>query len=152
MLQFDKDGHLYPHEPIKTDLPTFEATFVTNPHRRVIFVEFCEFLKGLEGLELGPFFVWVNGSFVTQKLFPKDIDVVVFVGHQNFPEKELLLKKNLYKSATLDCYFAISYPEGHPMQALFKMDRAEWLFLYVGTRRNPKTGKRSSKGFIQLDF
>ena len=152
MLQFDENGYLIPYGPIESNLETIEQVFAKSPHRRKLFEEYLSFVETLKMLKLGPFFQWVNGSFVTQKTVPKDIDVVTFVDYRNFPEKEDVLKQSLFKTKTLDCYFAISYPEGHNLHNLFYMDKAEWLFLYATTRRDIKTGKMGNKGFIQLKF
>lgn len=152
MLQFDENGYLTPYGPIESNLETLEEVFAQSQHRQKLFEEYLSFVETLKSLELGSFFQWVNGSFVTRKPVPKDIDVVTFVDYRNFPEKEAVLKQSLFKTKILDCYFTIFYPEKHPLHNLFKMDKAEWLYLYATTRRNIKTGKMGNKGFIQLNF
>lgn len=152
MLQFDENGYLTPYGPIESNLETLEEVFAQSQHRQKLFEEYLSFVETLKSLELGSFFQWVNGSFVTRKPVPKDIDVVTFVDYRNFPEKETVLKQSLFKTKILDCYFTIFYPEKHPLHNLFKMDKAEWLYLYATTRRNIKTGKMGNKGFIQINF
>ncbi len=152
MLLFDENGFLIPFEPIKTDLESFKETFVTNSHREKLFEEYLIFLHSLKELGLDKFFQWVNGSFVTKKTFPNDIDVVTFLDYRNLPLMEEKLSSRLFKTNTLDCYFVISYPEEHRSHNLYKMDYAEWKFLFSTTRRDLKTGKTGKKGFIQIDF
>ncbi|MDO8368921.1 MAG: hypothetical protein Q7T20_19140 [Saprospiraceae bacterium] len=152
MMLFDENGFLTPFEPIRTDLETVKETFATNTHRENLFEEYLVFLRTLRELDLSNFFQWINGSFVTQKTFPKDIDVVTFLNYQNLPFIEEKLSPNLFKSNTLDCYFVIIYPEEHSLHNLYNMDRAEWNFLFSTTRRNRKTGKMLKKGFVQLNF
>jgi len=93
-------------------------------HRRAIFEEYLALVEALRNLEIGPFFQWINGSCVTQKAHPRDLDVVTFVDFGNFQGKEDVLKKNFYASSTLDCYFVVSYPEGYPAYTLFRLDLA----------------------------
>lgn len=152
MLLFDENGFLIPFEPIKTDLETFKETFVTNPHRENLFEEYLVFLHMIKELGLDRFFQWINGIFVTKKPFPNDVDVVTFLDYRNLPFVEDMLSSRLYKTNTLDCYFVVSYPRDHQLHNLYKMDCAEWNFLFSTTRRDMKTGKKSSKGFVQIDF
>ncbi|MBC7774250.1 MAG: hypothetical protein H7246_02330 [Phycisphaerae bacterium] len=152
MTLFDENGFLSPFGPIKTDLENFKETFVTNSHRENLFEEYLVFLHTLKELGLGSFFQWINGSFATKKTFPNDIDVVTFLDYRNLPLMEEKLSHRLYNTKTLDCYFVISYPEDHQSHNLYKMDYAEWNFLFSTTRRDMKTGKTKNKGFIQLDF
>lgn len=152
MLDFDPNGFLLPHGPIEADIEILEASFAFNQHRRSIFEEYLAFVEALRNLGIGPFFQWINGSFVTQKARPRDIDVVTFVDFGNSFGKEDILKKNFYASSTLDCYFVISYPEDHPAYDLFRLDLAEWHHLFASTRRDKRTGKVENKGFLQLKF
>jgi len=59
-----------------------------NQHRRAIFEEYLALVEALRNLEIGPFFQWINGSCVTQKAHPRDLDVVTFVNFGNFQGKE----------------------------------------------------------------
>ncbi len=152
MLHFDKSGYLIPDAPIEIDLLTFEKIFVFNDHRRKLFNEYLNLINLLSGLGIGNYFQWVDGSFVSQKPMPQDIDIVTFVNYRNFPDLENVLSALFVNSTGIDCYFVISYPEEHPSHNVYKLDIAEWRFLFSTTRRDKKTGKRVKKGFIQLNF
>jgi len=152
MMQFDENGFLTPFKIIETDFEEFKETFVTNTRREYLFEEYFRFLQTLQGLGLGSFFQWINGSFVTQKNAPKDMDVVTFIDYRNLSSKTEKALPKIFRTETLDCYFVVSYPEEHKSYNLYKMDRAEWYFLFSTTRRDMKTGKTWNKGFVQLNF
>ena len=78
MLQFDEKGFLIPYEVIPSDWETFSTTF-TEGIRRNSLTENLELYFQNFQKEISPVFkVWVNGSFVTQKVNPEDIDFVIF--------------------------------------------------------------------------
>ncbi len=152
MLNFDENGFLTPFRAIQTDLETVRNTFVYNERRAAIFKNYEEFLDRFQAMGFTGYFQWLNGSFVTQKTNPGDLDVVTFIPILQFEKHESQLKRQLWNSPLLDCFFERLFPENHPMVNVSKMDMAEWNALYCTTRRDKITFKRYSKGFIQLNF
>lgn len=53
------------------------CSFCNNSRRMLIYNKFCEFLSKLEQFNI-QIEVWIDGSFVTKKEEPDDIDVVLF--------------------------------------------------------------------------
>lgn len=82
-LTFDDNGYLLPHDAIHADLEVLEEAFASNDHRRWLFGKLLSLLEKLILQDIGDSVVllWVNGSFVTGKDLPKDIDLVVFIHH-----------------------------------------------------------------------
>ncbi|MEO6038309.1 MAG: hypothetical protein ABIQ93_07850 [Saprospiraceae bacterium] len=147
MLTFDEFGHLIADQPIESDLAEVEAVFVFNEKRRLIFADLLAFLEELTAMGIGDFQVWIDGSFVTKKVNPKDMDCVFFLNYQVFDKNESRLRqiRNDYKLA-IDSYFIPIFPENHPHFNHYNLDRVDWLFLFSRDRQ------RRKKGFLQLEF
>jgi hypothetical protein len=146
MFLFDENGYLTPYEPILVDYETFVKSFVNNEYRALIFREYKDMLEALFTLSKSTFQQWINGSFVTLKPRPKDIDVVTFIDYQVYSEQEELLGEIRRKYSKVDAYFIKHYPMHHPMRFITDFDRVEWLHLFSTDRR------RRPKGFIELNF
>lgn len=146
MLHFDENGYLTPDEPIVIDYETFVGEFVVNDHRAMIFSEYKDMVKDLAELSVGAFYQWINGSFVTRKAKPRDIDVVTFVHSEFYETNEAKLREIKQRYPTVDAYFVKDYPEDHSRRYITNFDRIEWLHLFSTDRR------RNKKGFIQINF
>ena len=72
-MNFNNYGNLEPATAIETNLNLFESIFTFNEHRGLIFQEYLLFLKRLEKIGLKEYYQWIDGSFVTQKIKPRDI-------------------------------------------------------------------------------
>ncbi len=155
-MTFDQYGYLTPYTVIETDLQTFERTFVTafaaSTTRPKIFMAYLDYLDQLRQIVGdGGFYQWLDGSFVTKKLDPKDIDFVTFldfkVYRKNKLQFETLRKQRLKKDNLTDAYFVKTYPLNHKNRHLFEFDCIEWLFDF-GKSQNPKR----DKGIIKINF
>ena len=65
--------------------------------------------------------VWVDGSFLTEKINPEDVDLVLRVpadfydsATQNQRDSVNWLASNLRDAHHCDSYFFMEWPEGHP--------------------------------------
>ncbi len=151
-MQFDENGYLQPYKITEIDIYTFEKIFVFNDDRRRLFDEYLNYIILLKQFELGNFFQWIDGSFISTKSKPNDIDIVTFIDHEKH-EKYFKEITNLQKQFTgLDTYFVKVFPENHLSEFVYKLDRTEWDFQFSFSRKNPKTGKSSKKGFVQINF
>jgi hypothetical protein len=92
MLQFDEKGHLIPYDIIELTLAEFEVFFVEGledrAHRRGLFDNYLRYLEALKAVVEAPFYQWVDGSFVTLKSSPKDIDVLTFIEYEKLNVKK----------------------------------------------------------------
>jgi len=85
--------------------------------------------KGIEG-EL-----WIDGSFLTEKLHPKDSDVVLQIQHdfrkRATPEQVQFIKwfgtADLKPAYLCDSHYFYQYPDGHALYGEGEWDRAYWI-------------------------
>lgn len=84
-LDFDEFGNLTPYKIIETDLITLEAYFVTafpkSKTRKRLFENYLSYIYRFQDEVFPIFEQWIDGSFVTQKENPKDIDIVTFLDY-----------------------------------------------------------------------
>ena len=148
-LQFDKNGCLEPYDIILTDLDILEASLVTNEYRRMIFEDYLMFLENLKQLGIGTFYQWIDGSFVTKKYKPNDIDVVTFIEYQAFNKREKLFSELYWnrKQSKVDSCFVRVYPDDHEFSIRTKYDQVEYLHDFTRDNRN-----KLEKGIIQINF
>ena len=158
-MEFDLIGHLSPYTVIPSTFETFEEmlvqSFPTNSTRHVILEGYKQYLTCLKNVLNCPFYQWVDGSFVTDKLNPNDIDIVTFVNHDVFSRKERELmgliapeSKLIYK---VDAAFVQFFPPNHKLHYATQWDINFWKKFYGNTR--PDAFKNQMpKGFIQLNF
>ncbi len=147
-IRFDENGFIKPYVAVETDLETFQTLFVFNPHRTRLFDEYLEFLRTLKTMNIGHFYQYIDGSYTTQKEYPRDIDFVSFVDstfYRKFERKLHEISKN-FKQCGLDAYFEPVFPETHFMSAVTRYNTADWKQLYGHNRQARR------KGFIQLNF
>ena len=151
-LNFDSQGHLVPHDLIETDWESFVETFGWNNHRRALIELLRSFLIELDGFSIRSYTVWIDGSFVTQKEQPNDLDVVFIlpsITHQQF-ERDLRALMDQFDR--LDVYFVRMINANERDHFLYASDRAEWLFQFTMTKPNRITRQKFPKGFIQITW
>jgi Nucleotidyltransferase domain len=142
-LHFNQKGYLYPIDIFTIEYDNFKETYVFNDRRKNLFTEFDTFLTEIKQFLLEPFFIWINGSYVTQKMNPNDIDCVIFLENSifNFHESNLNLIKYKYKSLKIDSYFVKLGME------FTEYDKIEWRETFHKIRDS-----KEKKGFIQIDI
>jgi len=153
-LEYDIRGNLKPYDIIYTDWSTFRAEFVDafpqSSTRQVIFRNFSEYIEKLVPIIGTGFHQWIDGSFVTRKLDPRDIDIVTFVDastyYANEPEIDILRAYHRHHKTGVDEYFVKRYPETHRKHVFYEMDLFQWRNQFTTSRA------RKSKGFLQLNF
>lgn len=159
MLKFDEKGNLTPYNHIETSYEIFVENFVKSfpldSTRLQIFTNFERFLEEFRSKIYPHFKIWVNGSFVTQKTNPNDIDFLIFIKYDWFEVNTKALSdfktsiKQDYKD--LDVYFLIEYSENHKHRIFTDTDIFYWQDWFSKTRKN-HNGKSFQKGFIELNF
>ncbi|MEY4539011.1 MAG: hypothetical protein RLZZ306_768 [Bacteroidota bacterium] len=144
---FDEQGYLTPYDVQEITLKGFGETFATNESRQSLLVEYYAFIEHLNSLGINNFYQWIDGSFVTKKIAPKDIDVVSFIETKDFKknEKELLLLSKMFEN--IDCYFVEVFLKDDKKYFITQTDTSYWFHLFQGTRK-----PRVKKGFVQVNF
>jgi hypothetical protein len=152
-LQFNDQGLLMPAEAISVDLSIVQQYFVDafprSKTRARLFANFEIYIARLQK-ELFPWFeMWVDGSFVTKKENPKDIDVVVLLDFQVYDLKIKQLEKfysfSLEKEG-IDAYIVSVFPEGHHFFEDFERELGLW------RRRFTENREDGQKGFLKISL
>ena len=87
--------------------------------------------------------IWVDGSFLTQKIDPEDVDILFrtsgdFVNRVTTTQEQLigwfLQDDDVKDTYKCDTYLLIDYPDGHPEQAHSEWMRAYWVKQYGFSR------------------
>ena len=153
-LKFDDNGFLTPYGPILANFATVKRVFVdeftNSTNRHSIFKRYEELNARLLQLMPGGFTQWVDGSFISRKINPNDIDVLTFVDtilYQRY-EQTFRVLRNAFAVGygRVDANVIQVYPNGHPKLFLYESDYIEWLHSWSRTVQKP----RKSKGFIEL--
>ena len=141
-LNFDEYGNLTPYKVIEVDLTTFEAYFVTafpnSTTRKRLFENYLRYIYRFQD-EVFPFFEqWINGSFVTQKENPKDIDMVTFLDYEVYEKRGNKVLDKFWSFSLedegIDSYLVRDYPEHHPNFVETSAYKEKWSRLYRKTR------------------
>jgi len=157
-LDFDENGFLKPYEIIDCDLMSLETIFVENfPNsrtRRSLFNNYLKYIHEFSNRITRNFIQWLDGSFVSQKENPNDIDFVTFIDYKTYELQEDLL--DIFWSFSLeveglDAYLVKVYPKSHKKHHRFLEQRQEWIKTYSKTKAL-KNNLRFSKGFLDIKF
>lgn len=156
--QFLSNGNLAPG--IHTyKMQEFENQFVTaftsSKSRTVIFQNFNMWLEQLLSV-LPPRYIWLDGSYLTQKVDPNDIDLVVFYYPEDIQSQQEAseiqhLINNVSRTLSCDAYLCLSFEHWTPQQlAAFpnqnhKIMQTYWMGQFCFDRM------REPKGIVQMD-
>lgn len=152
-LRFNSHGLLTPAEAIPADLEVVKRHFVDafpkSKTRVKLYENLIQFNETLQK-EVYPWYeMWVDGSFVTKKHNPRDVDVVVFLDAEVYRLREKKFDAIVsfsFEILKIDAYFVIVYPEKHPSFPLTQISTNRW-FDFLSTTRS-----ENRKGFLKLDF
>ncbi|MCD8540649.1 MAG: hypothetical protein LRY55_13450 [Leadbetterella sp.] len=138
-IKFNKRGHLSKTQFIS--FQDFEDNFVKDNFykRPLIFEEFKEYLTELPGiLQQDTIDIWVNGSFVTDEIEPKDIDFLVFVD-KNIQGFSNVITEYTKRFRYVDVYFILKDDK----QKVFE----EWINYWIYSFSHSANGLHR-KGFL----
>lgn len=159
MLVFNPSGLLIPDNIIISDLAELKKEFVDDipsGKRMDIFNRFLKYNEDLQKvLGFHGFVQWIDGSFVTKKVNPGDIDLVTFI------ESEKIMKAgsgidpfrfpNSESIYGVDAYIIEVYPSDEPDYFKTVSDRAYWTDRFSKTRRD-RNGNKLKKGFLEIRY
>jgi hypothetical protein len=157
MLEFNHQGFLIPASMIKSNIDEFKAHFVIDSPENIRknlydqYKNYTDDLKAVCGeIELVQ---WLDGSFVTKKPKPSDIDLVTFIDIKIVETTEKELRKFIYPASLenygIDGYIVIFYPRDHKHHSLYKSDCAYWID-HFGKTKPSRRYKRTPKGFLEI--
>jgi len=122
--------------------------------RRVLFEAYRWHVGALGRIVAEPVEEWVNGSFVTWKFEPNDIDFVAFVPIAAIDQMraadradldELFMGPSTPRLHLLHAFLVATYPRGHPMKPLEEEARQYWLDAFGRDRET-----HAAKGVLLL--
>lgn len=139
MINFDTNGNVEPYEIIEVLLNILQKEFTFNNHREEIFEEYLAFCDTLKLMGIEHFYQFIDGSFITKKLFPNDIDVVTFVEANFFNNNAVKLLNLRNKFSKIDCFFVPNYQLEERNYFVTQFGLFEWEQLFNTDREyNPK--------------
>ena len=159
-LKFDERGFLYPYQKIKLTMEEFEAMFVKgfaqSTTRQRLFENYKTYVRDFKALLTPNFTHWINGSFVTRKTNPRDIDMVTLIDHQTDLEKEKTIGERFVNRRAIEIYGVDAYtltvfPEGHRQHIQTQSDMLYWND-WFGRSWSNRTGIRYPKGYVEIQF
>lgn len=151
-LHFDAQGHLVPYELIETDWNSFENVFGWNEHRRDLIDALRSFISTLNKLPILTITLWIDGSFVTKKEHPNDLDAVVIIPAFNHHRFEHQMQTLRAQYPHLDLYFVRLIEPGERNYFLYLSDRTQWFFQFTTTKPSRVTRTKFPKGFVQITW
>lgn len=159
-LKFDIRGNLRPYERIEVTLNEFKENFVgpfeKTSSRHEIFENYIRYVEEFKKEITPKFKQWIDGSFVTNKVNPRDIDIVNIVDYEIAKEnydllREKFLNKDSLKAYKIDAYIVRVFPAGHRDYSKTVSDLLYWEHWFGKSKKN-RAKKRFPKGFIELSF
>jgi len=159
-LKFDEKGHLTPYKGIELSLKDFEHFFINQfdkkSTRRNIFKNYKNYVDDFQREITPDFNQWIDGSFVTKKANPNDIDFITLIDHEIYRQKRSVIDakfrlKNAKEYYSVDAYTVEIYHEEHRKNGISKIDLVYWDNWFSKTKMN-WAKKTFPKGYIILNF
>ncbi len=90
-FRFNTRGFILPYQRIVSSVEEIEEVFVTpfpdSETRQVIFDHYLNYIDEFQRLVTPQFTHWLDGSFMSQKLNPNDLDFVAFIDYRIYQQK-----------------------------------------------------------------
>ena len=157
-LEFDEMGNGKPYTFISLTYTECEEILVnqfpSSITRKSNWKNFLEFHKDIENVSKYNVKHWIDGSFVTKKLNPKDIDVVSFVRPENlttalqqFDMQRSDPKGYVQSKYNIDNYIIVDLTVSHPYYDKMQEQIKYWsTFFSTDRNNNPKAIVRLENG------
>nr|WP_145680535.1 hypothetical protein [Azospirillum brasilense] len=91
--------------------------------------------------------IWVDGSFMTQKVNPEDVDILLEISADNYDNGSYNVKRaadwvgsNLKETHLCDSYLLVSYPPGHQFHPEGQFVLAYWMRQFGFSRSDQMKG------------
>lgn len=154
MLLDPATGLLHGNGALSAVWAEVEGAFVAQQlvRRETLYAELKRYNQALLTLLGCSFRQWLDGSFISAKPQPADLDVVSFVPF--VVAQPHLVELAAFKQPTtayvgLDCYLVLQYPADDPRYLLSRADEGYWNDLFRTTRPN-RFGLTQTKAFVEI--
>ena len=134
-------------EMVRQILPLFQT-------RQLIFDNYLNYLDEFQRLITFNFTHWLDGSFMSKKIDPNDLDFVAFIDYRIYEQKEEQIFRIVekYGYLKLDNFVSQIFPINHPRHAEMEHFQQYWTDLFSSSRRDPETNIQLPRGFIEIIF
>jgi hypothetical protein len=166
-MNFSSLGFLTPVGPQEaewSDLTFFFSgePFSDSESRLLLQSNLEAFLGKFKTIYPSQFLLWVDGSFISLKPNPKDLDLVLeldwfpslsFNIAKDQQEWRYLMafskdqKSQAFVELKIDAYMIINYPEGHNRRKIYALEKAYWENFFSNDDR-----VKAKKGFLKIQF
>lgn len=154
VLQFDERGHITPYQRATLDFDqcfeVFVEAFTESGTRRALFQNLVQYRLDLFEATGTLFPQWLNGSFVTRKTHPEDIDLVNLIPFNDSLDSTIeglmpyFTVGGSVEAYRIDAHLIPVYPENDPRFENTKLRRA-YFERWFGHDRDSHP-----KGFIEI--
>ena len=157
-FSFNSRGFIMPYKKIESSVAEIEDVFVKpfpqSETRQLIFENYLDYLDEFQRLVTPNFTHWLDGSFMSKKLNPNDLDFVAFIDYRVYERKEEQIFRIVekYGYLKLDNYVSQIFPSHHPRHAETEQFKQYWTELFGSSRRDPETNIQLPQGFIEIIF
>lgn len=152
-LTFNNHGFIIPSRVLTSSIEEFRIEFVDNfPNSRTrqeIFNSFQNYIRDF-ALEISSTFsILINGSFVTKKQNPNDIDFVLFLDQELFDTSIDLIERkfdtdeaSIYYTKKIHAFIVRKVEHKKEGYWEYKVARAYWLRHFEKTKRRVRNRKK----------
>ena len=159
-MTYDFRGNLTPYDITQLSFEAFVEHFVDefedSTTRKLIFEQYQRYLLDIRTMITDDFVQWIDGSFVSRKTNPNDIDVVTFLDFDVYETHKALILKHfvgnkVFYRFKVDGYILQKFPPDHQEYNYSMANQAYWKDFFGHTRPN-RAGIKLPSGFIELKF
>ncbi len=153
---FDKNGNLTPYELVEYSLTEIELYFVDSfPNsitRKSIYDGLVNYILDISVYFSNSWSIWIDGSFITTKLNPEDVDIVnVFEWNERLNSNKGIFEDNFWadkskKIYKVDANFMAVYSK-KDSRYIDTIEMTKYWYGWFGKSRQPH---EYPKGFIEL--
>ena len=159
MLKFNSNGLLIPATIIKSTVQELEQVFVISPdqkRRADIWRKYIIYSNALKDtLSNIALLQWIDGSFVTMKPEPNDIDLVTFISSSAIEALGSKIDAFKYPASVelfgVDAYIVKIYNADDKKHPVYLSDQKYWMHNFDKARMNRK-GQKLQKGFLEIIY
>jgi hypothetical protein len=157
-FRFNSRGFIMPYQRVNSSVEEIRTIFVEpfpqSNTRQEIFEHYLDYLNEFKALITPHFTHWLDGSFMSKKLNPNDLDFVSFIDYRIYEQKEEEIFRIVekYGYLKLDNYVSQIYPSDHPRFEDMNHFKQYWTDLFSSSRRDPETNLQDPRGFIEINF
>ena len=113
-MEFDDNGFLLPYQGNVASLEEVAQQFTWNKRRLNIWEKYTSYMIEFRKIIQKEFYQYLDGSFISKKKLPNDLDFVSFIQQSDFENNiETLENMRTAFKPEMDAYIVPIYPSNH---------------------------------------